>query len=166
METKIEEIWKDVVGYEKRYLVSNLGIIKNAKKGNILRPRVKKGYESVSLFNLTTKKQCTVLVHRIVAMSFIKNEQNKPCINHRNTIKNDNSADNLEWCTNFENMQHAFKMGLLKIPKTNKLNASDVVEIRHRHNKITCRSGFLAKEYNVSADTIGDIIARRSWKHI
>ena len=59
-------------------------------------------------------------IHRAIALAFIPNPENKPCINHKDGNKLNNSIDNLEWCTHQENMIHAGKTGLLYISrKTN-----------------------------------------------
>lgn len=96
------EIWKDVVGYEGNYLVSNLGRIKSiifAKNGKeqILKPLHGKSYDLVRLSK--NKIQKTERIHRLVAEAFIPNPNNLPVVNHINMNKRDNRSDNLEWCT-------------------------------------------------------------------
>ncbi len=70
------------------------------------------GYKMIAL----TKKGNTKIIsmHRLVAIAFIPNPKNKPCINHKNGIKTDNRIKNLEWCTHAENSQHAYRTGLSK----------------------------------------------------
>lgn len=119
----IDEVWVDVVGYKGRYMVSSLGRIrgvermvrigKNIRKidSKILNPFVNSGgYSSVCLHNEGSK--ATVLVHIIVATSFIPNPENKKEVNHKNGIKTDNRVSELEWNTRFENEKHALESGL------------------------------------------------------
>jgi len=115
-----EEIWLPIVGYEGLYSVSNLGNIKRVerikftKNGRMWklkeRPCViwdnSHGYMTASLHKESVTK--TKTVHRIVAIAFLSNEENKKCVNHKNEIRNDNRVDNLEWCTYSENSKHAF----------------------------------------------------------
>lgn len=121
-EVFINEIWVNVVGYEGLYNVSNLGRVKSldkeisnnrceyTKKGKILKPYLDKdGYGTVNLYKDGNKK--LLKVHRLVAQSFIENNENKPTVNHKNSIRFDNRADNLEWATYSENNQHAFDSG-------------------------------------------------------
>ncbi len=68
-----------------------------------------KGYEKICIGNKT------IFVHRIIAMTFVSNPNNFIEVNHKNGIKTDNRADNLEWCTNSENHIHASKNGLNKL---------------------------------------------------
>lgn len=121
----MKEIWKDVVGYEGLYQVSNLGRVKSIKTWNgyehldeekIMKPyKTKRGYESIG-FTKNSKTK-THRLHRVVANAFIPNLENKPVINHKNGIKDDNRVENLEWCTSSENTIHAMKTGLITIKK-------------------------------------------------
>ena len=107
--SRSEEEWKDIQGYEGLYQVSNLGNIKN-KKGKLLKP-FRKGKYGHSLVGLSKDNKSTKYqVHRIVAIHFIPNPENKPEVCHKdNTLdKNgflDNSASNLIWGTHKENCE-------------------------------------------------------------
>lgn len=128
----IEEQWKDIVGYEGLYQISNFGRVKsicrlvNTKskgketKRHIYEKILKNcingcGYEYVCLSKKgKTKKH---RIHRLVGEYFIPNPFNKPQLNHIDGNKLNNNINNLEWCNNSENMQHAVKMGLWRNPK-------------------------------------------------
>ena len=117
------EIWKPIAETDS-YLVSNYGRVKHIeklvpynhavtnqrhfrlKKEIILKPRITKGYQYVTLHN-NNKRIC-----RLVAISFIPNPFGKPEVNHINGIKNDDNVENLEWVTKSENALHALKTGL------------------------------------------------------
>lgn len=97
--TEIEE-WRPVEGYEGLYEVSNLGRVKSIGYGKerILKPVIDKdGYPMVNLYREGKRK--TVRVHRLVGITFIPNPDNLPVINHKNEIKTDSRAENLEWTT-------------------------------------------------------------------
>ena len=123
----MQEIWKDIEGYEGLYQVSNLGKIKSIQYLNRVNnksyPRNKilkiiineKGYLKVDLYKLKKKKRFRI--HRLVAQAFIPNPNNFPEINHINGNKQDNSINNLEWCTHSYNMKEAYKLGLVTPPK-------------------------------------------------
>lgn len=118
------EIWKPVVGYEWRYEVSNLWRVKsigyyvrkwrwwdNQKiyKSKFLTPnKWKRGYYTIKLPKKW--KRVTSTLHRIIAIAFIQNPENKPHINHIDWNKLNNCVENLEWCTHTENMSHLFNI--------------------------------------------------------
>jgi hypothetical protein len=113
MENSENEIWKDVIGYEGLYQVSNLGRIKSLNyraKGicEIMKFSLLDGYPSLSLTK--NGKYKTYRIHRLVANAFVYNLHNKPQVNHKNGNRADNNVDNLEWVTNQENCIHSFKV--------------------------------------------------------
>lgn len=124
----MEEIWKDIAGYEGIYQVSNLGKIRSCerkifyKKGS---PRssykteaskIMSQHLSSSGYYVVTfgsgGKHRTFSVHRIVAQAFILNQENKPQVNHIDGNRLNNCANNLKWATASENGLHAYKNGL------------------------------------------------------
>ena len=109
----MEEIWKDVVGYEGLYKISNHGIVLSDRgKKRILKQNVSaRGYWEVKLCK--GGKPSTKTTHRLLALAFIPNENNYPCINHIDGNKLNMELSNLEWCTHEYNMRHAFKNSLI-----------------------------------------------------
>lgn len=107
----MEEIWKDIPGYEGLYQVSTFGRVKVLEqyrpsnpyegvicyyKEKIIKPCKRRGYLYVSLTKDHFK--ITPNIHRLVAQVFIPNPNNYPCINHKDENKYNNQFDNLEWC--------------------------------------------------------------------
>lgn len=168
----MEEIWKDVKDFEGLYQVSNLGNLKRLVSKRVLFERLigssidRYGYVKRALCK--DGKMYYFTEHRLVANAFIPNAFNKPSVNHINGIKTDNKVENLEWCTNKENTQHAIRIGLkdqkgIKHHKC-KLTEKQVLEIREIGFSQTRM--FLSKKYDVSRTTILGIIRRDFWKHI
>lgn len=96
----MKEIFKDIKDYEGIYQISNLGRIKslhNYRKNNILKPKIKKGYYQIGLRKDNKRKWYSV--HRLVAQTFLPNENNLPQVNHRDENKLNNNVNNLEWCS-------------------------------------------------------------------
>ena len=99
----MEEIWKDIEGYEGKYQVSNLGRVRSLNYHRmgitkLLKARKDKdGYNMAFLVRSGYNRP--VGVHRLVAQAFIPNPNNYPCVNHKNEVKDDNRVENLEWCT-------------------------------------------------------------------
>lgn len=112
----MEEIWKDIKGYEGLYQVSNCGRVKslrnrsNHKEEIIMKQSIVMGYSVISLCKESISKMYKI--HRLVANAFIKNPNGKPQVNHKDGNKQNNNAENLEWVTAKENTIHAYKNGL------------------------------------------------------
>lgn len=164
------EIWVPVIGF-KGYKISNFGRVKslNKQRNNYKDTIVKQykdrnGYIRVHLFKENKNKE--ISLHRLVALNFIPNKDNKPQVNHKDGIKTNNSVDNLEWMTAKENMIHAFEN---KINKNfgekhyySKLTEENVLEIRSPG----ASTSKLAKKFGVSKRCIMQIKDRTWWKHV
>lgn len=97
----VEEVWKNILGYDGLYMVSNYGHILSCRQNKIMKPRISKGYLLVNLKKGGKPKSYSV--HRIVAKHFIENPYNKPEINHLDENKLNNHVSNLRWATSKEN---------------------------------------------------------------
>lgn len=106
----MEEIWKDIPDYEGIYQASNLGNIKRIETQRILKKYVNKtnGYAYIHLSKHNKTK--VLRVHRLIAKTFIENKNNKPYVNHKDGNKLNNNINNLEWCSQKENIQHAINV--------------------------------------------------------
>ncbi len=110
----MEEIWKDVEGYNGRYQISNLGRFKSfaqdTQNGKIkLGHKIPKGYLRILLYDGKGRKSWH-LIHRLVANAFIPNPEKLEQVNHKDEIKTNNCVDNLEWCTNDYNIHYGTKI--------------------------------------------------------
>ena len=177
------EIWKDVIGYEGLYQVSNLGNVRgldrkvNGKYGNIanrygrvLVPSKKKtGYLGVTFSIEKEKKYYSI--HRLVAITFLPNPKNKPQVNHKDGDKANNKLSNLEWVTQSENGLHAYKNGLCPRlaggnARNRKLSEKPVKEIRHYYLVKKYSIKELACKYFIGISTVHQIINYKTWKTI
>jgi len=168
---KEKEIWKDVLGYEGIYEVSNLGNVKSLNYNHTKKERILKkcngtqNYHIVCLHKEGSSK--TRKVHRLVALSLIPNPDNKPQVNHIDGDKQNNKIENLEWVNNSENQLHAFKYKLQKSIKGEKRYCAKLIEKEVLEIRISKLKGIeLAKKYNISRSSISAIKTGRNWKHI
>lgn len=143
----MEEIWKDIVGYEGFYKVSSKGRVKSVERYRIGKRNSKVpckakimslqksngGYYQVLLCKNKHKKLVTV--HRLVAFAFIPNDKNKPCVDHINGIRTDNRVENLRWCTIKENLN--FDLARSNISKANK--GSEKCRKHTKAMQVACR---------------------------
>lgn len=157
------EIWQDVKGYESLYEVSNFGRVKN-RYGKFLRGSVSHGYLRLALHKDGEIK--TTSVHRIVAETFVENPHNKPYVNHIDGDKMNNVANNLEWCTQLENIQHCIVNGRKndfgENSKKHKLTFEDVEFIRTNYVPRDKQFGarVLAKRFGVTEREIFRVISK------
>lgn len=176
------EVWRSVPGFEAAYLINQWGVVKSTsryvkcgKNGSALRFKVGQvikpylgtdGYFYV--FLSCNNKTKHFAIHRLLAILFILNPENKREVNHKNTIRTDNSLDNLEWATPKENIQHSIKIGTNTqcLPGENnpaaRLTNREVLEIRAESGSHIS----IAKKYNVSRRTVGFIKRRERWAHL
>jgi hypothetical protein len=177
----MEEVFKPVVGYEEYYEVSNLGNVYSIDRSIITKigfPEKRKrrkmkflytrqGYLCIGLSKKNISKR--VLVHRMVAMAFIPNPENKPQVNHKDLDKTNNKLDNLEWNTALENNKHA------QLNRANyfgerhcksKVNNEIVKEMRYVYRSQLYSMPELAFVYGLSTVSARQIIVGNTWKNV
>lgn len=180
-----EEVWKDIIGFEGFYQVSNMGNVRSldrviksnhrriwARKGRPLKAYPNHdGYLTVKLNKNRHSK--TITAHRLVAIHFVPNPGNLPEVNHKDFNRSNPRASNLEWSTHKDNIAHT-------VANTNHysscrtgekngrsvLSESQVCEIRKRYVYGSKEYGLrgLAKRYGVGRTTIGHVIRKESWQ--
>jgi len=119
----MEEIWKDIKGYEGYYQISNMGNVKSLEhtvtKSNgvvqIRKERIMNKREStdgyyIAKLNMNNHSK-SIAIHRLVAQHFIPNPDNLPEVNHIDTNRKNNRVDNLEWCTHKDNVRYSADKG-------------------------------------------------------
>lgn len=176
------EQWKKIEKFNCEYEISSYGRIRSVenvivrgngwkytRKSKILKPSASGGYLRGAV--CVNKKMIPYRVHRLVALAFIPNNENKPEVNHIDGNKLNNHVENLEWSTRQENIEHCILNKLQKPFKgeeigNSKLFEFQVIEIRNKFIPRVYSRAKLAKEYNVSEATIKDILYKRTWIHL
>jgi len=149
--TKIE-IWKDINGYQGLYKVSTFGNVKTPR-GKITKGWFVNGkYKKVRLYKNGTRKD--FYLHRLVAIAFLDNPQNKSDVNHKDSNPENNHLSNLEWCTHQENIQHASRNNRLKRQgkKVKNIKTGEVFQTIDE----------AAKKYNIIPNTLIYQLKRKS----
>lgn len=150
-----KEIWKDVVGYEGYYQVSNLGNVRRILKDGSFRPVAvtanKKGYGRVHLCVNNKKKR--LACHRMVAQAFIPNPENKPEINHIDGNPSNNILNNLEWCTRSENIKHSFHV----LKRVNPMQGKTGSKSPHAKKVVRVSKNGNKKRYNSIVEAAKDV---------
>lgn len=153
-------------GQATNYQISETGKLYNLKTKKFLKGSVNKlGYlvYRVSLNGFSKD----LYAHRMVAETYIQKPIGKDCVNHKDGNKLNNCYTNLEWCSNLQNMRHAWKNGLIVANKYEKNGRSKLTEEQVKKIKKDLNNGrtavSLAKEYEVSASTIDCIKQKRTW---
>lgn len=185
LENNLEEIWKSLKGvvvFGDYYEVSNLGNVRSVDrkvnsisggrtvKGQMLKLHTDKdGYLGVKLY--ISRKYKSYRVHRLVAFAFIPNPENKPLVNHKDGLKDNNVLSNLEWATESENQRHAFETGLKKGIKgennvNSKLTDEKILKIVELYKTDTYSMQELANMFDSSLSVISNVINGKAWAHL
>lgn len=167
------EEWRDVIGYEGLYKVSNLGRVMSYKLfdcGKLMKLSYDSDkYQIVRLYDRNSRS-ITGKVHRLVAQAFIPNPSNLPQVNHINGTKADNRVENLEWCNNRHNVKHAFEIGLDSQAgernRSTKLTNEDVLEIYHEAWNGKISNKVIGDKYGVSSETVRGIKNGYNWTSV
>lgn len=160
------EVFKPIENFEN-YLISNRGRVFNKKNKKFLKLQENAyGYYHICL---SRKKHYTKTIHRLVAETFLPNNDKSKQVNHIDCNKKNNNVNNLEWVTSSENLKHAHKNGLMNTPRGEKrwnakLNWGKVSEIRQKYYCSDITQVELSKYYKVNQGLISRIINNKFWR--
>lgn len=177
------EPWIDIAGYDGLYKINEDGDIMSLDrvrtgshftvrhrvyKSRILKPGRAGRYNTVVLTKMGIKK--TLLVHRLVALTFIPNPENKKYVNHLDFNRFNNKASNLEWCSQLENVRYTVSAGRNNAPKgeknsMSKFNDAEIIKLfeLRRGGKTQAE---IAKMFSVDPSTVSTILTRKTYRHV
>ncbi|MDO3814240.1 HNH endonuclease [Salmonella enterica] len=152
----------------KHYYVSSNGDVFNTNSNIKLKPIENKGYDRYHLYY--DGKRHYWPSHRLVALVYLPNPENKPCVNHIDGNKHNNDVSNLEWCTYSENELHSHRVLGKQVARGEETyNAVLTVEkVKHLRSIFRSKVNLMAlsKEWGISYGTIRNAAFGRTWKHI
>jgi len=168
--TDLIEVWKDIENYEGAYQISSLGRVKSLTRtrlskgisiarisGRDMKQKTSKcGYKVIGFCSDAVKEHFSV--HRLVAIAFISNPENKPTVNHIDGNKENNKVSNLEWATQTEQMVHASVNDLLETRGPPKYSKKLKQEIQDYYNNNEISISKLAIMFGMSERTAGRIV--------
>ena len=159
------EKWKDIPNFN--YQISDCGRVRNSENGYILKQQNnKRGYRVIRIKDKNGIKS-SFMVHRLVAAAFCKNDRNLVEVNHKDGVKTNNHANNLEWCTRGENIKHAWDNNLRQftdnirlavVENLKKANTPEVLARKRypRSRKTLCvETGQIFKSMRAAAEAVG-----------
>lgn len=171
--------YRKVVGYDDYYVTNDGRVWTNNRKNGIerfMKQRCMGGYMSVALYKDGKAKH--VRVHRLVAQAFIPNPCNKPYINHIDGNRVNNNVENLEWCTQKENVHHSIYVlgrwtssdkqrasASVQGKKNRKLTMEQANELRRLHKEEHISSTKLSEMYNLNLTSVKRILNGKAYKN-
>lgn len=180
-----KEIWKDIRGYEGLYQINSIGnvrsldrFVKSSRGGfrkqnsRILTNSIHKhGHHIVNLWK--ENKSVQYKVYRLLAIAFISNPDNKPCVNHIDGNRMNLSLENLEWVTYSENMRHAYDNGLTNgtfkagfESRFCKLSKEDILFIKSKRKNREMKLKDLAALFNIGIGHVSQIGTGKQWREV
>jgi len=152
---------------DTKYLVTRDGNVWSEIHNRFLKQTTENGYMILNL--RIDSKTYKKYVHRMVAEVYIPNPDNKPEVNHTYGDKSDNRVENLEWNTRLENMQHAYKNGLInntgELHGHSQLTEADILEI-YKLKDSGLKQREIAKRFSISENQVSLIVRGKSWSDL
>lgn len=158
--------WAPVVGYESRYQVSDMGQVRSTSGRLLKQFKNDQGYALVRV----SGPRKVLRVHRVVADAFIPNPECLPFVNHIDCTRDNNEVSNLEWCTQWQNLNHSQLLGRMqrdywigrRSPSAS-LSDETVLKIRDEYRRGGVSWASLAKKYQTNKRTVGRIVSGQSY---
>lgn len=154
--TSLVEYWKPINGYSDRYLISSFGNVYSIVSNKMLKQKINSsGYATVHLRGTVESHQS---VHRLIALHFIKNEEQKQTVNHVDGVKLNNKISNLEWSTHAEQVRHALDSNLIEPRGEHKYSPEFKLSVKNYYEINNCSIKELARIFKISERSAGRFI--------